>query len=123
VAPLRSLVPDAPLEWVFGPDVDREVLHDLCETLRVSAMPILQASLSLEAILERLGRRPLPAGVQWNLPIVLALLGRTDEARAAVASELEWLRPRTYDGTLAYEAFADRFQRWLDDRMSHPTVT
>lgn len=111
---LHDLVPGTPFEWTFGPDIDPEVLQDLCETLRVSAMPILQASLSLEAILEHLGRRP--AGVEYDLPIVLALLGRRDEARAAVAGELEWLRPRSYDATQTYSAFADRFERWLRDR-------
>jgi hypothetical protein len=111
---LRELDTSSPLEWDFSPEVDPEVLHDLCEALRTVALPVMYASTSRDAILARLEQRPPPPQWEYNRPIVLALLGRHDEARTEVASRIEVLRARFPNALPDYAAFAERFERWLD---------
>jgi hypothetical protein len=101
-----------PFFWEFTPEVDSELLRQLCEALRTIALPAMQAFCSREALLAFHEQRP--AGAPYTLPIVLALLGRREEARADVARRLEAARSGPPMWLAQYRPFAERFERWLD---------
>lgn len=112
--PVSAIERDISSTWWFGPDLDPASVDALAAMLRERAMPILRASASLEGV-----RAHIEAGhshYPWlTLPVVLAALGRSEEALSVARSYLEPAElgyPRPLRAN--QEQFIERLETWID---------
>jgi hypothetical protein len=107
--------------WDFDETLDvqaqRSTVASMVDTIKTVGIPYIMA----HSLLEKLPDALLPwkndaYGTHYRVPVLLAMLGRTDEARSFVENKVRGFPTMVNEGTFyaAYIAFANRFNAHLD---------
>ncbi|MBY5162872.1 hypothetical protein [Salsipaludibacter albus] len=113
--PIGSVMPEEPFaRWKFNDGNLAGQARSLTEAVESYGVPWMGRMADLDAM-----RLELDDGashhVEYKLPVVLDLLGRTDEARTHVEAQLIRLADATHLKAQQHRAFAERFLRELED--------
>src|SRR5262249_32630572 len=107
-SPLGYLMPDSRYTaWQLGDGRTAEVV-DLAQAVERHGLPFMRGLVDLDAVRAAL-ERGRGLNQEYRLPVILALLGRHEEARDRLATDVEKLGDRQ-DAAAAYlRAFAEAF--------------
>jgi hypothetical protein len=100
-------------EWTIEDETQiQPAMHELAETVRDAGLPFMTSNVELPILLDTL-RHPSLGGpgylVSYRVPVCLVLMGRRDEANAALAECLSSMGQRTDAAAASYRRFAAAF--------------
>jgi hypothetical protein len=111
---------ESTVRWEFDENLDvqaqRDTVASMVNAIKAVGIPYILAHSSFEKLPDALPWNVDNYGTQYRVPVLLAMLGRSDEARSYVENYVQGFPTTIIEGTYdaQYIAFANRFYAYLD---------